>query len=69
MAIYPILDSRLGFERGVIESSEFERSDEAADALAAQAAFRPEDAGVVIRMRPSRKLASARRSNGEEIAS
>jgi uncharacterized phosphosugar-binding protein len=48
VAIHPLLDSRLGFEWGVIEGTEFERSLEAAEELAAQAGFRSGDAGIVI---------------------
>ncbi len=48
VAVNAILDPRLGFERGVVESSEFERSTEAAGELAAAAGFSARDAGIVI---------------------
>jgi uncharacterized phosphosugar-binding protein len=48
VAVNPILDPRLGFEYGAFESTTFERSAEGADELAAQAEFRPGDAGIVI---------------------
>lgn len=48
VAINPILDPRLGFERGAIESTEFERDLGAAGELAAKAGFRSGDAGIVI---------------------
>lgn len=48
VAINPILDPRLGFERGVIESTEFERSMDAARELAGTTSFRNRDIGVVI---------------------
>jgi uncharacterized phosphosugar-binding protein len=48
VAINPILDPRLGFERGAVESSEFERSIEAAAELAERAGFQPGDSGIVI---------------------
>lgn len=48
VAINPILDPRLGFERGAIESTEFERDLHAASDLTAAAGFRSGDAGIVI---------------------
>jgi len=48
VAVNPILDPRLGFERGALESTAFERSAEAADELARQSNFAPGDAGYVI---------------------
>lgn len=48
VAINPILDPRLGFERGAIESTEFERDLNAAGDLAATVGFRSGDAGIVI---------------------
>lgn len=48
VAVHPILDPRLGFECGVLESTEFERSVEAAGELAGRAGFRPQDVGIVI---------------------
>lgn len=47
-AVNPILDPRLGFERGAFESTAFERSAEGAGDLARQAGFRAGDAGIVI---------------------
>lgn len=48
IVISPILDPRLGFEGGAVESTEFERSLEGADEFTAKAGFRPGDAGLVI---------------------
>ncbi len=48
VAVNPILDGRLGFERGATESTEFERSTEAAEELARLAGFEARDAGIVI---------------------
>lgn len=48
IAINPVLDPRLGFEKGAVESTEFERSLEGAEELAAKAGFRAGDAGIVI---------------------
>jgi uncharacterized phosphosugar-binding protein len=48
VAVNPILDSRLGFERGAIESSEFERSGDSVADLAGSAGFRVEDVGIVV---------------------
>jgi uncharacterized phosphosugar-binding protein len=48
VAVNPIIDPRLGFERGAIEGTEFERQPEGADDLVRAAGFRAGDAGVVI---------------------
>ncbi len=48
VAVHPILDPRLGFEYGVLESTEFERSSEAAGELTRRAGFRTNDSGIVI---------------------
>lgn len=48
IAINPILDPRLGFEKGAVESTEFERSLEGAGELALMARFQAGDAGIVI---------------------
>ncbi|HZT68876.1 MAG TPA: SIS domain-containing protein [Terriglobia bacterium] len=48
VAINPILDVRLGFERGATESTEFERSSEAADEIVRLAGFEQRDVGIVI---------------------
>jgi uncharacterized phosphosugar-binding protein len=48
MAINPILDPRLGFEKGAVESTEFERSLEGAQELSERAGFQGKDAGIVI---------------------
>jgi uncharacterized phosphosugar-binding protein len=48
VAVNPILDVRLGFERGATESTEFERSFEVASELASSAGFEARDAGIVI---------------------
>lgn len=47
VAVNPILDQRLQFEGGVIESTEFERTTGAAEELARAAGFRAGDIGVV----------------------
>lgn len=47
-AVNPILDRRLQFDGGVVESTEFERSPDAAQELAAKAGFRAGDLGIVI---------------------
>lgn len=47
-AVNPILDRRLQFDGGVIESTEFERSPDAARELATVAGFRAGDLGIVI---------------------
>ena len=48
IAINPVLDPRLGFEKGAVESTEFERSLEGAEELAERAGFQKGDAGIVI---------------------
>jgi uncharacterized phosphosugar-binding protein len=48
VAINPILSQRLGFECGVLESTEFERRAESADILIGAEDFRRGDAGIVI---------------------
>jgi uncharacterized phosphosugar-binding protein len=48
VAVNPVLDPRLGFEHGAVESTEFERSPEGAEDLAGQAGFQARDAGIVI---------------------
>jgi len=48
VAVSPILDPRLSFEQGAIESTEFERSLEAAQELVQHAGFRNRDTGIVI---------------------
>jgi uncharacterized phosphosugar-binding protein len=48
MAINPVLDPRLGFELGAVESTEFERSLEGAEELEKGAIFEAGDAGIVI---------------------
>ncbi len=48
VAINPILDSRLGFEYGALEGTEFERSIEAAEELSKLAGFEANDVGIVI---------------------
>lgn len=48
VAIRPILDRRLQFEDGVIQSTEFERKHGAAHDLAAAAGFRSGDTGIVV---------------------
>lgn len=48
IAINPVLDPRLGFEKGAVESTEFERSLEGAEELVAKAGFQASDAGIVI---------------------
>ncbi|MGH9617108.1 MAG: sugar isomerase domain-containing protein, partial [Acidobacteriaceae bacterium] len=47
VAVNPILDRRLQFEGGVIESTEFERTSGAARELARAAGFRAGDVGIV----------------------
>jgi uncharacterized phosphosugar-binding protein len=46
--VNPILDQRLQFEGGVIESTEFERTTGAAKELARAAGFRDGDVGIVV---------------------
>lgn len=48
VAVNPILDRRLQFDGGVLESTEFERTSEPAQELARSAGFRAGDAGIVI---------------------
>lgn len=48
VAVRPILDRRIQFEDGAIESTEFERKPGAAEELAAAAGFRNVDVGIVI---------------------
>lgn len=48
VGVNPILDPRLSFKQGVIESTEFERTLEAAQELVQRAGFRNRDAGIVI---------------------
>src|SRR5205807_1937172 len=48
VAVNAILDARLGFERGAVESTEFERRVDSADLLIHRESFRTNDAGVVI---------------------
>src|SRR5690348_16522897 len=48
VAVNPVLSRRLSFEGGVVESTEFERRAESADALVGGADFHREDAGIVI---------------------
>ncbi len=48
VAINPLLDPRLGFERGAVESTEFERDAGHAAGLLQQAGIRPDDVGIVI---------------------
>lgn len=48
VGINPVLDPRLGFEKGAVESTEFERSLEGAEELAEKAGFQAGDAGIVI---------------------
>lgn len=47
VAVNPILDRRLQFDGGVIESTEFERTSGAAQEIAREAGFRAGDVGVV----------------------
>ncbi len=47
VAVNPILDRRLQFDGGVIESTEFERTSGAAQELAREAGFRAGDVGIV----------------------
>lgn len=48
VAVNPLLDPRLGFELGAVESTEFERRPEPAGELAERAGFPKGDAGIVI---------------------
>lgn len=48
VAVRPILDRRIQFEDGAIESTEFERKPGAAEDLAARAHFQRGDVGIVI---------------------
>jgi uncharacterized phosphosugar-binding protein len=48
VAVNPILNVRLGFENGATESTEFERSPEAASELVRSAGFERGDIGIVI---------------------
>jgi uncharacterized phosphosugar-binding protein len=48
VAVRPILDRRIQFADGAIESTEFERQPGAAEELAVAAGFRPVDVGIVI---------------------
>jgi uncharacterized phosphosugar-binding protein len=48
IAVNPVLDPRLGFEKGAVESTGFERSLEGAEELAERAGFQTGDAGIVI---------------------
>jgi len=48
VAVNPMLSSLMSFEGGVVESTEFERRAESAEALTRAAGFRPADAGIVI---------------------
>lgn len=48
VAVNPILDRRLQFDGGVIESTEFERTSGAAQELAREAGFRAGDVGIVV---------------------
>lgn len=48
VAVRPVLDHRIQFEDGVIESTEFEREPRAAEELARDADFQTGDAGIVI---------------------
>lgn len=48
VAVHPILSSKLGFENGALESTEFERRKESADMLVEEGDFHPGDAGIVI---------------------
>lgn len=48
VAVSPILDERLHFENGVVESTEFERTYSAAEELVRGAMFRAGDTGMVI---------------------
>lgn len=48
VAVHPILSSKLGFENGVLESTEFERRTESADMLIDDGDFRRGDTGIVI---------------------
>ena len=48
VAVSPILNARLSFECGVLESTEFERRAESADVLIRPGDFRRNDVGIVI---------------------
>lgn len=48
VAVNPILDPRLGFERGALEGTAFERDPESAGELSKAAGFKPGDVGIVI---------------------
>lgn len=48
VAVNPILDRRLQFDGGVIESTEFERTSGAAQELARTAGFRAGDVGIIV---------------------
>jgi uncharacterized phosphosugar-binding protein len=48
VAVSPILSARLGFEGGVLESTDFERRAESADVLIGDGDFHRGDAGIVI---------------------
>jgi uncharacterized phosphosugar-binding protein len=48
LAVNPILELRLGFQAGVLESTEFERQAASADLLIRDGDFHGSDAGVVI---------------------
>lgn len=48
VAVNPLLSSSLSFEGGVVESTEFERHAESAEALIRAADFHRHDAGIVI---------------------
>src|SRR5437016_10537400 len=48
VAVNPILSARLGFEGGVLESTDFERRAESADLLIDDGDFHRGDAGIVI---------------------
>ena len=48
VAVNPILNQQLGFQCGVLESTEFERRAESADVLIRSESFRSNDSGIVI---------------------
>jgi uncharacterized phosphosugar-binding protein len=48
VAVNPILDARLGFQCGAVESTEFERRADSAERLIHGEDFRTSDAGIVI---------------------
>src|SRR5437016_11079379 len=48
VAVNPILNQRLGFQCGALESTEFERRAESADVLIRPGSFRSNDSGIVI---------------------